>query len=925
MFVHAKGHFRYLNPAAVRLLGADSAEQLLGLPVLDRVHPDDHATVLARLQRLEQGAEVSLREETYLRLDGSPVAVEVSAVPVRYNDEVGGLVCVRDLNRHPDVDETLRREHLLLRQVIDANPSLISVKDRSGRFLLANEALARAYQSSIAEIQGRTEADFNPSATEVAASQRDDLEVMDSRCARRIVKECVTFPDRSRHWLSGSKIPLCDADGRCDRILLVALEIGESQHADPPATDRMRYMSEREREFRSLADNVPDNIVRFDLDGRGMYFNKALEATLGRSADELIGKIPTESAQDGRYAALEATVRRVGATGESAEVEQIVPGPSGESRHHLIRIVAEPGPDGRPASVLAVGRDVTQQKRVEEELRLAASVFHSSADGVLVTDAAGKILSVNPAFTEITGYARDEALGSNPRMLRSDRHTPEFYRAMWQGLEAEGRWQGEIWNRRKGGEAYLEWLTINRIDDSDGNPVRYVAVFHDITELKTKDERIRHLAFHDALTGLPNRTLMQDRLQQALARARREGGRLALTYIDLDRFKAVNDSFGHDVGDLLLQEVARRIQGRLRASDTVARLGGDEFVVLMGDLHDAEDCAVLAQELIGEIARPMSLRGHTFAIGASMGTAFFPEDGDDALEMMKRADVAMYAAKSAGRNTYRFFQAEMLERTSQRLTLEIELRRAVANGDLELHYQPRVDLTTGRTLGVEALVRWRHPDRGLIAPAEFISVAEESGIIHDVGDWVLQEACRQSAIWRAGGRSLCVAINVSARQLEDGALAARIAELAARHGIDPAGFEIDITESAVMANPEDAAGLFARLRGLGVTVAVDDFGTGYSSLAYLRRLPLDTLKIDRSFISDVEHIEEDAQIVRTILALGDALKLKVVAEGVETQRQAELLLSLGCQAAQGYLFAPALPVPYLERWLDGRASGTQQP
>jgi diguanylate cyclase (GGDEF)-like protein/PAS domain S-box-containing protein len=438
-----------------------------------------------------------------------------------------------------------------------------------------------------------------------------------------------------------------------------------NQTLEQRVEERTWELRERERVFQSLADNIPDNIMRYDCDSRVLYVNRSLERALGRSASELLGRMPHEFEPDGRYDAVEKAVRWVGATGESVELDQIVPGPDGETRFHSIRIIAEPGPDGRPTSVLAVGYDLTAQKTAEEELRLAASVFHNSMEGVLVTDAAGVIVSVNPAFTEITGYAEAEALGRRPSLLRSDHQGPEFYREMWTALNRDGHWRGEIWNRKKSGEAYLEWLTINRIDDGEGVAVRYVAVFHDITEMRRKDEHIRHMAFHDALTGLPNRALMQDRLQHALERAQREGGRLALTFIDLDRFKDVNDSLGHNIGDLLLQEVARRIKGRLRTSDTVARLGGDEFVVLMEDLTEAGHFASVAQELIADIARPMQLLGHTVDISASMGMAFFPEDGSDPLDLMKCADTAMYAAKVAGRNTYRFFQQGMLDDTNQ--------------------------------------------------------------------------------------------------------------------------------------------------------------------------------------------------------------------------------------------------------------------
>ncbi len=408
------------------------------------------------------------------------------------------------------------------------------------------------------------------------------------------------------------------------------------------------------KKHKLVIESAKDGFWATDMMGKLLEANKAYANMSGYSIDELVGMHISQLDAYDKPEDVAARAKRIIAQGHEGF----------ETRHrhkdgHLFDIEVSVTYMPEMQQFFVFCRDITERKKNFEELQLAASVFHNSAEGVLITDAAGTILSVNPAFSEITGYTEEETLGRKPSMLRSDRHEQEFFRTMWNSLAMEGRWQGEIWNRRKDGESYLEWLTINRIDDSNGIPIRYVSVFHDTTELWRKDERIRHLAFHDALTGLPNRALMQDRLQHALVRAQRERGRLSLTFIDLDLFKRVNDNFGHDIGDLLLQEVAVRIKGRLRDMDTVARIGGDEFVVLMEDLNEAGDCACLAQELITEISRPMSLRGHTIEVGASMGMAFFPEDGANMVELMKRADMAMYAAKSAGRNTYRFFHQDM--------------------------------------------------------------------------------------------------------------------------------------------------------------------------------------------------------------------------------------------------------------------------
>ncbi|MBI4986207.1 MAG: EAL domain-containing protein [Rhodocyclales bacterium] len=562
--------------------------------------------------------------------------------------------------------------------------------------------------------------------------------------------------------------------------------------------------------------------------------------------------------------------------------------------------------------------NVELEHRVNErtaQLRLAAAVFENTSEGVVVTDADARIVSVNAAFTDITGYPAAEAIGAKPNLLRSDHHDAAFYRQLWQTLLETGRWQGEVWNRRKGGEVYLEWLTINRIPEADGIPSCYVAVFNDITEQRRKDDHIRHLAFHDPLTGLPNRSLLQDRLQHAIERARRESGRLAVVFVDLDRFKGINDTLGHDVGDKLLQQVAQRIRSHLRSMDTVARMGGDEFVILLEDLKEPEHCAVLASAVIGDISQPLAIQGHTIHVGASLGIASFPEDGDDAVTLMKHADTAMYAAKTAGKGTYRFFRSEMMALATLRMQLELDLRHAIANGELELHYQPKVAIVSGEVHGVEALVRWRHPTRGLVAPGDFIPVAEDTGQIVALGDWVLQEACRQAALWQAQGLTPTIAVNVSAKQLQHNALAERIVELTGAHGIPPSRLQIELTESVLMADPAKAAGILAHLRAIGATVAVDDFGTGYSSLAYLRRLPIDVLKIDRSFVMNADQNDVDAQIVRTIIALGQSLRMTVVAEGVETEAQARLLGELGCEIAQGYFYARPQPAAALTSWL----------
>jgi diguanylate cyclase (GGDEF)-like protein/PAS domain S-box-containing protein len=575
---------------------------------------------------------------------------------------------------------------------------------------------------------------------------------------------------------------------------------------------------------------------------------------------------------------------------------------------------------------LLIWRSLRTRERAEAAARaqgaaqsMAASVFHNTMDGVMLTDASGVILSVNPAFSAITGYSAAEALGRTSAMLRSDVHPPPFHRALWHDLRRDGRWQGQLWNRRKNGELFLEWLRIGVVAGADGEARRYVNVFNDITELRRKDEHIRHLAFHDPLTGLPNRALLLDRLEHTLAAAARNAGRPALLFIDLDRFKHINDSLGHDAGDQLLKEMAQRLRACVRESDTLARMGGDEFVLLLEHVPESAQCAALARKLIDRLSLPMALNGHTVQVGASLGLACFPDDGASAVELMKCADVAMYAAKAGGRGTYRFFQAAMTEQAEQHLQLEAELRHAVRHGELELFYQPKVPLDGAPVRTVEALVRWRHPLRGLVPPASFIPLAEETGIIDELGDWVLERACRQARSWQDQGLGrIRIAVNVSARQLRRGDLVDRIAALSGQYRVDPADLEIELTESVIMNKPDEVALVFAQLRALGASVAIDDFGTGYSSLAYLRQLPIDVLKIDRSFIMHAERDPKDAELVRTIVALGRALELTVVAEGVETAGQLALLRAMGCDVAQGYLFSRPLPAGEIGAWLAQR-------
>ncbi|MEW6761205.1 MAG: EAL domain-containing protein [Pseudomonadota bacterium] len=562
--------------------------------------------------------------------------------------------------------------------------------------------------------------------------------------------------------------------------------------------------------------------------------------------------------------------------------------------------------------------DITERKQAEEKLRLAATVLEHIADGVMVLDAYGRIIATNPAFTQITGYTEYEALGQHSSLTRASggkQHHDGFYQQLWTDLADTGFWRGEIWGTRKNGEVYLEWLTVSAVRDHEDQVTHYVCVFSDITKVKESQDKLDHLAHHDPLTALPNRLLFHDRLQHAMVRAAREHEQLAVLFIDLDRFKNVNDTLGHHVGDELLKQVAGALSGCLREGDTLARLGGDEFIVLLEDVDGAFGAGHVAGKLVNLFEQPFTVSGHELFVTASVGISLFPQDAEDVHMVVRNADVAMYQAKARGRNGYQFYSPSMSGEGLERLRLEALLRRAIDKQEIFLHYQPQVEIDTGRLVGVEALVRWQNPELGLVAPSRFIPVAEDMGFIKPLGQWVLAEACRQMVSWDKAGLAVPkIAVNLSVRQFERGSIAEHVSSVLREAGLGPGRLQLEVTESVIM-HAGDALQLVSDLDAIGVGLAIDDFGTGYSSLAYLKQLPVQTLKIDRSFIKDISTDANDEAIAVAIIQLGKSLNLSVIAEGVENEEQAAFLLRHGCRHAQGYLYSrPVGPADILTRW-----------
>ena len=553
---------------------------------------------------------------------------------------------------------------------------------------------------------------------------------------------------------------------------------------------------------------------------------------------------------------------------------------------------------------LAVGR-----ARVDTALRQAAAVFESTREGVIMTDLDAHIVGVNAAYTAITGYAQSEVLGRNPRLLKSGREDQDFYRAMWDSVLETGHWQGEIWSRRKSGELFPQLLSISTVYDSEGLPSNYVGVMTDLSKLKDTEARFEHLAHYDSLTGLPNRLLLQSRLNHALETAERRKRQVAVLYIDLDRFKHINDSLGHPVGDELLEAMSRRLLSRLRDEDTLGRLGGDEFLLILENLQRPEDAASIALDMIDLLQPSFTLpSGHEVYVGASIGISLFPGDATTSTELIQYADVALYQAKETGRNTFSFYTAGLTRAVDERLSLEARLRRALAQNEFVVHYQPQVDLQNGNIIGCEALVRWNDPKLGLIPPAHFISLAEDTGLIVPIGEWVLQQACTQTRTWMdAGLTPVYMSVNLSGRQMRHPDIVSHISAVLKYTRLPADRLKLELTESMLMGQGEETVALLHSLKALGLRLSIDDFGTGYSSLAYLKRFPIDELKIDRGFVRDIPHDGSDMEIASAIIGLARSLRLSVVAEGVETEAQREFLMQQGCHAFQGYLFSRALP------------------
>ncbi len=574
---------------------------------------------------------------------------------------------------------------------------------------------------------------------------------------------------------------------------------------------------------------------------------------------------------------------------------------------------------GKPLRSIGTAQDITDIRLLESQMQLLGSAFHHSGEAIMITDHNNRILTVNAAFTMLTGYSQEEVAGQDPRMLSAGRTSREDYKRMWAAIKEKSFWQGEIWDRRKDGGVYPKWLSVSVIRDEQGDIRYHIAHFTDVSTERATEAKIHYMAHHDMLTGLNNRFSLKDRLEHALAVARRESARVALLFIDLDRFKVINDTLGHHVGDELLIHVSRRLRQCVRESDLVARLGGDEFVVMLSGIEHSSSVAMVAEKLVMRVGEPYPVGAHTLYTTPSIGIAIYPMDGEDGETLMRNADAAMYHAKSAGRNNFQFFDAKMNEAAVERLGIEHALRLALGRDEFRLHFQPIIDLRTGKVSCVEALIRWQHPERGLLAPGMFIGVAEETGLIQPIGDWVIWAACRQLAAFReAGLTGIKMAINISAIQMRNSDLSVLARGVIEAYSLPPGDLVFEITESVAMEHPDETVRVLDLLRDMGVSLALDDFGTGYSSLSYLRMFALDKLKLDRSFVEEIGQDVDGQVICDATIGLAHNLGLTLVAEGVETEAQLDYLRARGCDLVQGYLFSKPLPAEQVMEFIRQR-------
>lgn len=905
------------NPEANQITASEEVFHLFSLPpsrlpvpiepFLDRVHPDDRPGVDQSLQAAAAG-HYSHQIECRLLLPDARIRF-ISLIGERYDESISGVPhtiigIVKDITLHRKAEQAVAESEQRFRQLFDHAVDGIFIAHNNGKYI-----------------------DVNPGACRMMGYSRDDLLQKNIRDLVR-ENEAERFLEARKYLLDHphdyhtAEWALRRSDGT-----YIDTEVSTRRLPDGRWLSNVRDISERKRaqteleryamEIRDLYDNAPCGYHSLNSDGVFIQINKTELTWLGYSRDELIGKkkitdLLTGEARE-KFLAHFSRLRK---TGLLRDLEFDLIRKDGTVLPVLLSGSAIFDDRGNFVKDRATVFDMTQMTEAQKKLRQAAAVFEHTNDAIVITDADAAIVAVNNAFSVITGYQPEDVLGKNPRLLKSERQDDEFYRKLWRSLDETGKWQGEVWNLRKSGTLFPAWESITAVRDYSGKVIEYIAVFSDITSIKASEDKLLELAYHDPLTGLPNRLLFNDRMTQTIAHAKRHHTRAALLMLDLDRFKFINDTLGHAAGDQLLQTVGARLKAATRKEDTVARLGGDEFAIILTQLGHTDEAALLAQKLIRLVSEPIQLNDKALMVSTSIGIGIYPDDAPDPEALSKAADMAMYGAKDKGRNTYAFHTLEMTRATTETLMVDHDLRRAIERDELVLFYQPKVNLSNGCIVGIEALVRWNSPVKGLQLPGKFIQVAEETDLIELIGDWVFDAACTQMKKWlMADLPPVRLAINVSARQIRKpyfvNEMRRRILACQPMNGF---GLDLEITESVLQTDP-DIVDALKELKSLGIKIAIDDFGTGYSSLNSLKHLPIDVLKIDRSFINGIPGDSDDKAISSAIIAMGHSLNMSVIAEGIETQEQLDFVMEQHCDEAQGFLFFPPLPTEECERFL----------
>jgi diguanylate cyclase (GGDEF)-like protein/PAS domain S-box-containing protein len=884
-----------------------SREEMIGMNVFSwDASYSDRSTLLENIGKQFEKTDRYQFETLHRRKNGTVFEVEVSGVPLVLDGSPVLFKSSRDITERKLFERSYREERDFSNAVLDSAGTVILVIDGSGAISRFNRAAEAFSGYAFEEVKGKPFFWRNFLLSE----QRSGVEavfksVLDGNVGSSYENFWVNRDGEKRLFFWTNTL-IRDQEGNARFLVAIGSDISERKNLE-------QQLTERESLFHAIFDQTPNAIELIDPETlRFVEVNPAACRMLGYTHEEFTSMKLVDTQVDLGEEALRSAVRKIELSG-SVTLENRHRCKNGE----ILDVEITSKMLDLPGRKLLVGvwRDVTASRRAERAMRITSSVFDISQEGILITDADNVILEVNPAFSIITGYAREEVIGKKPNLLSSGRQDKSFYEDMWRALNEKDAWRGEVWNRKKSGEIYAELLSISVIRDEDGKTLRHVGVFADINDLKRHEAELSRIAHYDALTGIPNRALLADRMKQAIAQTRRDQNLMAVCYLDLDGFKTVNDTMGHEAGDEVLIGVAERIKNTIRGGDTVARLGGDEFVLLLLGLEKGEECVATLGRLLEAISVPFEIMGKSFTLGASIGVSIYPLDDEDADTLMRHADQAMYQAKQSGKNRFEVYDPSLDLRAKDHREFMKRIRQAIDDREFELYYQPKINLKTRQMVGAEALLRWRHPERGLLSPAEFLHLVENTEFDIEIGEWVVEHALVQLRQWHRAGLVIGISINISAYHIESNGFVDMLKKKLDRYPDVPASsIQIEILETVALADVAVVSGVIEACRKFGVGFALDDFGTGYSSLAYLSRLPIDALKIDQSFIRGMLNDKGDFAIVQGIVALASAFGQQTIAEGIESEAHYAILAEMGCDLGQGYGIARPMPAGELMKW-----------